>query len=354
MQWNFEIEKTFFVLIYIAAGFGIGLIIEKIVLSKIRQIAARTKWKGDDIITRSFSGIIIFIALIISCYFCIHYLPLSDTFKETADKILFSLIVLSISMLIGRVLVGFIKTKTGTSSGVLASSSIISNVTRVIVFMVAILVILQTLGISVTPVLTALGVGGLAVALALQDTLSNLFSGIQVIASQQIRTGDYVKLDTGEDGYISDITWRNTTIRALSNDLIIVPNSKLASAIIRNYQLPDKEVAVLVEVGVAYNSDLEKVERLTVQTAKEVMEKTEGGVKDFDPFIRYHTFGESGIKFTTILRGQEFVSQYLIKHDFIKALYKNFKENAIEFPLPVRMISVKSTEQGLVNQSMNN
>ena len=156
--------------------------------------------------------------------------------------------------------------------------------------------------------------------------------------------GDYVKLDTGEEGYVSDITWRNTTIRALSNDLIIVPNSKLASAIIRNYQLPDKEIAVLVEVGVGYGSDLEKVEQLTVQTAKEIMAKTEGGIKNFEPFIRYHTFGEAGIKFTTILRGEEFVSQYLIKHEFIKALHKRFKSNSIEIPFPTHVVFLRNKE----------
>jgi small-conductance mechanosensitive channel len=344
MDWNLDVQKLIIPLLYIIGGIGAGLLIEKILLSRIRRAAGRTKWRGDDIIAKSFSGIIIFITLVSSLYFSIHYLPLEKHIVNTADKIIFSVIVLSVSVIIGRMIVGFIKTKTSSSAGVLASSSIISNVTRVLVYLVAILVILQTLGISVTPVLTALGVGGLAVALALQDTLSNLFSGIQLLASQQIRTGDYVKLDTGEDGYVTDITWRNTTIRALSNDLIIVPNSKLASAIIRNYQLPDKEIAVLVEVGVGYSSDLEKVEELTVQTAKEIMEKTEGGIKNFEPFIRYHSFGEAGIKFTTILRGEEFVSQYLIKHEFIKALHKRFKSNSIEIPFPTHIVFLQNRE----------
>jgi small-conductance mechanosensitive channel len=343
MNWSSDIMIVILPLLYFAAGLCIGFLIEKIILFKILEAAKRTKWKGDDVIIKSFKGIIISLSIIISCYFCIHQLAFAETLTRTADKIIFSMVVLTVSVLVGRMLVGIIKSKTTSSArGALASSSIISNVTRVLVFMLGILVILQTLGISVTPVLTALGVGGLAVALALQDTLSNLFSGIQVIASQQIRTGDYVKLDTGEEGYISDITWRNTTIRALSNDLIIVPNAKIASAIVRNYQLPDKEIAVLVEVGVSYNSDLERVEEVTIQTAKQILENTEGGVKNFEPFIRYHSFGESGIKFTTILRGEDFVSQYLIKHEFIKALHIQYRKNAIEIPFPTRSVLIKS------------
>jgi small-conductance mechanosensitive channel len=253
MNWDVDLTNVVIPLIYIVGSLGAGLLIKKIILLRLRKASNKTKWKGDDIIINSFRGIIIFLTLMVSIYFCVHHLPFRDSFVNAADKIIFSLIVLSISMLIGRILVGFIKTKTASSTGIFASSSIISNVTRVIVFLVAALVILQTFGISVTPVLTALGVGGLAVALALQDTLSNLFSGIQLIASQQIRTGDYIKLDTGEDGYIFDITRRNTTI----------------------------------------------------------------------------------------LRGQEFVSQYLIKHEFIKALHMQFKKNSIEIPFPTRTVLLK-------------
>lgn len=328
-------------LIYFFGSLILGLLIEKVLLKRIQYATNKTKWKGDDIILNSFKGIIIFWATAAGIYFSIHHIASRGSFINVFDKVIFSVVVLSVSILIGRILVGFIKAKTSGTAGLLPSSSIIANITRIIVFLVGILVILQTLGISVTPVLTALGVGGLAVALALQETLANLFSGIQVIASQQIRTGDYVKLDTGEEGYISDITWRNTTIQALPNNLIIVPNSKLASAIIRNYQLPDKEIAVLIEVGISYDSDLEKVEQITIQTAKDILQKTEGGVKTFEPFIRYHTFADSSINFTAILRAQEFVNQYLIKHEFIKALHEQFRKNAIEIPFPIRTVHLK-------------
>jgi small-conductance mechanosensitive channel len=104
------------------------------------------------------------------------------------------------------------------------------NLTKIVVFAVGILTILETLGIPIIPLFTALGIGGLAVALGLQDTLSNLFAGIQVIAAKQIRPGDYVKLELGEEGYVTDITWRYTTIRSSPNNRIIVPNAKVSSA----------------------------------------------------------------------------------------------------------------------------
>ena len=150
-----------------------------------------------------------------------------------------------------------------------------------------------------------------------------------------------MRLETGEEGYVIDITWRNTTIRALPNNIIIVPNSKLASAVIVNYYLPQREMAVLVQVGVSYDSDLEEVERVTVEVAKEVMREVEGGVPEFEPFIRYHTFADFSINFTVILRAREFVGQYLIKHEFIKRLHKRYQQEGIEIPFPIRTVYMK-------------
>lgn len=129
-------------------------------------------------------------------------------------------------------------------------TSLTQNISRIIIFAIGILIILNSLGISITPILATLGVGGLAVALALQDTLSNLFSGFHIAIARQIRVGDYVKLDSGEEGYIADINWRTTKIKMLPNNVALVPNEKLTKAIITNYYLPDKEMAVLINLGV--------------------------------------------------------------------------------------------------------
>jgi len=138
-----------------------------------------------------------------------------------------------------------------------------------------------------------------------------------------------------------DISWRNTTIRQLPNNVVIVPNSKLASIIVTNYYLPQQEMSVLVQVGVGYDSDLEKVEKVTIEVAKEVMREVPGGVPEFEPFIRYHTFGDFSIDFTVILRAREFVDQYLVKHEFIKRLHRRYQQEGIEIPFPIRTIYMR-------------
>jgi small-conductance mechanosensitive channel len=159
----------------------------------------------------------------------------------------------------------------------------------------------------------------------------------------QIRVGDYVKLESGQEGYVVDFSWRSTRLRMLSNNLIVVPNAKLAQAIVVNHDLPSQDLAVLVEVGVDYASDLWHVERVVTDVGRAVMREVPGGVPEFEPFIRYHTFGDSSINLTAILRGKEFVDQYLIKHEFVKRLHARFTDEGIVIPFPIRTIVNRGT-----------
>ena len=206
------------------------------------------------------------------------------------------------------------------------------------------LVVLNGLGLSITPMLTALGVGGLAVALALQEPLANSFAGLFLTLAGQVRVGDYVKLDGGQEGYIADFSWRSTRLRMLANNLVIVPNAKLAQAIVVNHHLPSQDLAVLVEVGVDYASDLTNVERVVGDVRRDVMRQVPGGLPSFEPFIRYYTLAESRVNFTVILRAKEFVDKYLVKHEFIKRLHARFGEEGIVVPFPIRTVVHRDVE----------
>ena len=164
---------------------------------------------------------------------------------------------------------------------------------------------------------------------------------IYIMSDRPVRVGDYVELESGRKGYVTDVGWRSTRIRELPNNIIVVPNSRLAGSIITNFYLPEPEMACLVQVGVAYNSDLEKVERVTIDVGKKVLKKVTGGVPEFVPFIRYHTFSDFSINFTVILRVNEFVDKYLITHEFVKELHKRYKKEGIEIPFPIRTVYMR-------------
>jgi small-conductance mechanosensitive channel len=338
---DLSLEPLIIPLIFIAGGFLLGMVFEKIILKEIKKIVARTSWEGDELIVNALHGMTIFWFVSAGVYWALRHIQMSSGLLDFLQKALLVLVILSVTLVLAKILAGFVNLYSKKVGGALLSTSMFANLTKIFVFIIGILIVLQSLGISVTPILTALGVGGLAVALALQETLSNLFAGIQIIVSKQIKPGNYVKLAAGEEGYVTDITWRYTTIRSLPNNMIIIPNAKLASAVVTNYHCPEKEMAVVAPVGVSYDSDLEKVERVTIEVARDVMKDVPGGVPTFEPFIRYHTFNDFSINFNVILRGREFVDQHLIRHEFIKRLHRRYKAEGIVIPFPIRTIRMQ-------------
>jgi small-conductance mechanosensitive channel len=322
-------------------GVIVGIILQKTIFVSLSKIAKKTAWKGDNIIINSIKGMLILWGFIIGVYIALPFAPVSSNVLIVLHKILLVLIIFSITLVLAKMAAGFAQQYGEKTGGTLASTSIFKNITKGAILVIGALIILQSLGIAITPILTALGVGGLAVALALQDTLSNLFSGFQVIAAGQIKKGDYIQLSSGEAGYVTDINWRNTTIKAFGNNEIVIPNSKLASLIVINYNLPNKEMSVPIEVGISYDSNLENVERITLEVAKKVMHQIEGGSSKFEPLMRYRTFGDSSINFIITLYVTEYVNKFVVRHEFIKQLHKRYREEGIKIPFPIRTIQME-------------
>ncbi len=322
-----------------------GYILRKILFFKLLGWSKRTESELDDVILGSIKHPFILWFIMLGIFFGVKAATVSDPVAQFLSRLLLVLGILSVTFTLANLSSGLIKLYARKFSTAVAVSSLSRNVARIIIFGLGILIILNSLGISVTPILATLGVGGLAVALALQDTLSNLFSGFHIIAARQVKIGDYIKIESGEEGYVTDISWRTTKIRMLPNNVVLVPNEKLAKAIITNFYLPDKEMAVLINIGVHYDSDLVKVEKVTCEVAKEVMKEVQGGVAGFDPFIRYHTFDAFSINFTVILRALEFVDQYLIKHEFIKRLHRRYAKEGIIIPYPIRAINYEQEKK---------
>jgi small-conductance mechanosensitive channel len=285
-------------------------------------------------------------ALLIGVWLSTGYWPLTGEAHLLVERTVFVLAALSVTLAIAAVGSRSVEAYGALIGPGLPVSSLTRNVAWTLIATLGALVILNGLGLSITPMLTALGVGGLAVALALQEPLANFFAGLFITLAGQIRVGDYVKLDSGQEGYVADLSWRSTRLRMLANNLVVVPNAKLAQAIVVNHHLPSQDLAVLVEVGVDYASDLAHVERVVAEVGREVMLDVAGGVPEFEPFIRYHTFGESSIDFTVILRAKEFVDQYLVKHEFVKRLHARFNREGIVIPFPIRTIAHRDEAPG--------
>lgn len=324
--------------IYVVSGFLIGVFVHKIIMPLFTKLATKTAIKSDDLIIKAIRNWVIPWFFALGLFLGLHRLELESKFYTRLENGLLIFYIFSATLIVAQIVSGMIRIKSSDSNAVLPSSSIVGNIVRIIIYIIGLLIIFQSQGISITPMLTALGVGGLAVALALQNTLANLFAGLQIIASGKLNHGNFVRLSSGEDGFIEDITWRSTTIRAMSDHIIIVPNSKLADMIVTNFFLPHSELSFVVEVGVSYDSDLDQVETVTKAVIKETLNEVEGGVKDFEPVIRFYSFADSSINLKAILRVNDYSAQFLVKSEFIKRLHVRFNKEGINIPFPIRTV----------------
>jgi len=315
-----------------------GRVFAHTVGQRLVRWAAHTTWKWDDLVVEALRRGMPTWSALLGLYLALGLWHLPPHLLDALNRTLYVLTWLSVTALAARIM-GRLTVLYGSHfQQALPVTSLTEYIVKISVVMLGLLMILHGLGISIAPLLTALGVGGLAIALALQDTLSNLFAGFYLTVARQVRVGDYIQLESGQEGYVEDIGWRATKLRMLPNNMVLVPNKKLGEVILTNYDLPSRDMAVLVEVGVAYDADLERVERVTVEVGREVMRTVAGGVPDFEPFIRYHTLGDSRVQFTVILRAKEFVDQFLIKHAFIKQLLVRYRQEGIIIPFPTQTV----------------
>lgn len=344
MGFNFTVliipVATFLILIltlFLARG---------LILRFLHKWAAKTAGKLDDLIIDSIKVPSYYLIAAVSLYISIGVSDIPEKLSFYLIKILYVLIILSLTFTIanlaGKTLQHYIE-KTAIP---IPTTGLTYIIIKGVILVVGVLVIMGTLGISITPLITALGVGGFAVALALQDTLSNLFAGIHILVEKPIRVGDYIKLETGQEGYVDDIGWRTTRIKMLPNNMVIVPNNKLAQSIVINYYLPEKKMSLLIPIGVSYSSDPEMIEKILVEEAKKAAVEIPGLLGESEPFVRFIPgFGDSSLDFTLICQVREFVDQYLAQHELRKRIFKRFKKEGIEVPFPHRTVYLREEKE---------
>ena len=220
------------------------------------------------------------------------------------------------------------------------------RIAPILVYTVGALIMLDVFGISITPMLAGLGIASIAVGLALQPTLSNLFSGMFMVSEGELNEGDFIELEGGPSGFVVDVSWRSTKIRDRFNNLIMIPNSKMMESVMTNYVSESTAVTILVPCGVSYESDLEKVERVSLEVANGVRDDLEEAVDDFDPVVRFSDFGESNIDFNVIMQANDRLGSFVVKHELIKRLHSRFRQEEIEINYPVRKL-VSTTSEGM-------
>jgi small-conductance mechanosensitive channel len=326
----------------VIVSLALGLLLRRGVDRWLAAWARRSETPIDDAVAASLRRPIPWWCLLLGVHVATHLVALPQSISQLVSQLLLSVLIITVTLWLAglgvRLLVFAAERR---ADGPLPATGVAKNVLRIVIIVLGAVVLLGTLGVSIAPILTTIGIGGLAVALGLQETLSNLFAGMHVTLARNVRVGDFIRLETGEEGTIEDIGWRATRVRLLPNNVVLIPNGRLAQSVVTNYDLPSRDLAVLLPLGVHYASDLAHVERVTCEVARGVMKDVPEGVADFEPFIRFHTFGASSIDFTLIARARSFQDSYLVKHELVKRIHARYAQEGIVIPFPIRALNLE-------------
>lgn len=315
-------------------------------------ILQKMTWKTA--LVRGLKGAPILIVVSLYLSFVTKMMSMPEPVEHLLTYVFFVILIITVMQVISRTATAILNNIIVARHENLSETSLLTDMVSWSIYFMGFIIILAECDISITPFITAMGVGGMAVALGMQETLASVFAGFTMIFAPQIRNNDFVRLSSGQEGRIVDIAWRYTTIENLEGNTIVVPNKQIASAVLTNYSVPAQDIKVKLQCGVAYDSDLDKVEQVVLEVAQKIQDDVtkdilvskgkiaeDESVTTADPGIFFHTFGDSAIEFSVTLNCKDFTHQYRMKHEFIKALTKRFREEGIEIPFPI--VTVQQT-----------
>ena len=332
-----------------AVGILIGLIAAAVFYKLLFPVILRfTQWTPTDLDTRMLRATrrpLTLAVLLLGVYLSIVIpLDLDAGQREQVDTVIGLLgVVLGVFVVVGLVsnaMDWYLENLADRTNHLvdLRLFPLLRRVSVVLIYGLGSLLILDLLDINISPLIAGLGIGGLAVALALQPTLANLFAGTYVMTEGVISPGDYIALEGGVAGYVVEVGWRSTRVRTWQNNLVIVPNNKFAETIITNYQRPAQAVNVWLTCGVSYDSDLYHVEKVCREVMNEVLDTNPNAIKEYGGWFGYDGFGDSNVTFWLFIQAKDRWGSFELQTALMKSLHHRFKEEAIVINYPMRTL----------------
>ena len=333
------------ILVFAVAWVGLSLLVSRFFQTYIRRWAEKTETRMGKLLVETLHGPILIFLLLIGgrvVLAAIELTPKVERFATVGVALATAFVLIYASV---KLYHGLLLEYGQRYEPIKPSLGILNLLGKALIILIGLLITLDSLSISISPLLTTLGIGGLAVALAFKDTLANFFAGLYILADEPVREGDYIKLEGGPEGYVVEVGWRSTRIRTLPNNIVVIPNSKVSESIITNYFLPERRMSLLLNVSVSYQSDSRKVEEILLQEAKQAASEVEGLLAEPAPMVRFIPgFGESALNFTLICQVREFVDQYFVQHELRHRILARFKKEGIQIPFPQRTVYLRKEE----------
>jgi small-conductance mechanosensitive channel len=252
--------------------------------------------------------------------------------------------VLACALGVSRIAVAALSEYAARNPAVSPALGVTRGIVRTVVAVLAAITALESIGVPVAPLLTTLGIGSLAVALALQETLANFFAGLHLLADRPVRPGDYIKVLEGAEGFVETIGWRSSRLRTTTKNIVIVPNVKLAQAILTNFHLPVANVAMTIALTVASDSDAAAVERMFNDELARASAEVDD-LRDSKPVVRLTDITDAGQVWQCVLEVKDVEAQKLAGHEIRKRLLARLRREKIALAVKEKVFLLPEKNQ---------
>jgi MscS family membrane protein len=333
--WELLISVAVLLGSYVAAR-----VVSSLIARGVERIARRTQTTLDDHLAGSFKRPLTWALFLGGAYAATHRLPLPASTLRWVDSALFAGVVLLLALALlqsfGLLLHWYVSQPRLAASSAIATEfgPLISKVGKVFIAVVAVTVLLQHFGVNVQSLVVSLGVGSLAIGLAAQDTLANMFGGFTLMLDRPFRVGDRIQLATGEVGDVEAIGMRATRIRTTDEMLLVVPNSALVKDRVINFTLPSRALTTRVEVDVAYDSDLQAALAVLAAAARAVPQVDH----DREPTGVVKAFGDGSVVLALTFWVRDYLDQGAARSAVLAGIHERLRAAGIARPLPARRV----------------
>jgi MscS family membrane protein len=309
----------------------------------LKPLTRKTKTKVDDLIIKNLSSIIFYIILVLGFKFGLQYFELKTAIY---DNLIETLLIIILTLFLLRIVNGFsqqwakewkFKTKTTTDERIIP---LLKKILKAVVIILAVFFVCNAWSINISPLLATAGIAGLAIGLAIRDSLANVLGGLQLVLDKTFKVGDKVELESGEMGVIMDIGLRSTKLKTYDNEVIFIPNGSLANAKIKNFTEPDISIRVNVNFGVEYGSDPERVRKVVLEAIK----KINTVIEEPEPVVQFLNMSDFSLDFVARAWVKKYTQAYSTKLKMTDEIYEALNNAKIGIPFPTRTVYTKAID----------
>ena len=332
---NQYLEAAIIFILFVVIGKVVAVVLRKY----LKKITDRTKTKFDDILLEKTEPFLTYVIILVGVKVVLLHIGIMTLLLSRIINSFIAILAVYFVIIIIDMFIDFWGTNWAkkTRSGIDAMLPLIHKFSKVVLIIAGLMFILNIWDKDITGFVAGLGIAGIVLGFALKDSLGNIFGGISIILDKTYKVGDRIKIDSGESGIVYDIGLRSTKIKTWDNDILVIPNGKMANSKIQNYVQPSIKSRSVIDFCVAYGSDIKKVKDVVIKTIK----KVENVLEDPEPAVAFVKMNDFSLDFKAKFWVENISQRYAAKEKATCMIYDALNKEKISIPFPTRTVYLK-------------